>query len=670
MSDMKSEKIIYIVLLCFFCSLQTKAEETFTSGDFTYRVIEENKLEVVSYNGGKNLDLEIPENITFLEQYYVVQQISKDCFNNEPSKLLRSISTSAIICESQFSNCSSLEIAKIKGDIPNRAFYQCENLKEVIRKEVGNIGDFAFYNCKNLQDPIRANEIIGISAFEGCTKLKSLTFDYKLKRIGMGAFNRCPNIEKIYINDSLLEMFPFDLIKGIIPSDIMNSAVFFVSNVDNYRKNGWNVNYLVEPPIHWSGSEKGSVLIKANIFEHGTVLLNGTENCILINKGGDVNVRILYEEGYSTKDVYINDIDRTRDFSLYELSLNEVNEDTYINVVPEETSFSFDLTMSDNSLSGNVKVNETDQTFIFVPHRTPVIIDVKLPNGYKSFSVYINGSLIGEYKDNLSYKIDELTKNTRFNIVFNEDDICNVDMYYNSGGEVYVNNELWTGYSHNVNKGSNLKLKIVPNKYNVLSSVCVDDEEMINHVSLDGYLDIKDVQKNLNIVVKFESKKVNIIYEYNAEGGTLIDVYKNVIANGGKEVIDMGNSLFISMISKPGYEIDYILIDGVLCYNKHLKESWYSKSNIDKDIFVEVSFRKEEGDIPSSNENLLSNMKICKFDNGLSISNIGFNKRIQIYNIRGNKVVDKIVSESCLVNNLTNGVYLLIIDDKVVKLAY
>ena len=229
---------------------------------------------------------------------------------------------------------------------------------------------------------------------------------------------------------------------------------------------------------------------------------------------------------------------------------------------------------------------------------------------------------------------------------------------------------MWTGYSHNVNKGSNLKLKIVPNKYNVLSSVCVDDEEMINHVSLDGYLDIKDVQKNLNIVVKFESKKVNIIYEYNAEGGTLIDVYKNVIANGGKEVIDMGNSLFISMISKPGYEIDYILIDGVLCYNKHLKESWYSKSNIDKDIFVEVSFRKEEGDIPSSNENLLSNMKICKFDNGLSISNIGFNKRIQIYNIRGNKVVDKIVSESCLVNNLTNGVYLLIIDDKVVKLAY
>lgn len=142
-----------------------------------------------------------------------------------------------------------------KKSIPNRAFYGCDYLTEVIFSDsLTNIGSYAFYRCRGLTDITIPNNItklgsyafddctglvdvklsdniiniekgtfqgcrnlaninipnnvtsIGDYAFRGCLKINEIVIPNKVTRIGSGAFNDCVKLEKITLDDNVLEI--------------------------------------------------------------------------------------------------------------------------------------------------------------------------------------------------------------------------------------------------------------------------------------------------------------------------------------------------------------------------------------------------------------------------------------------------------------------------------
>ena len=126
-----------------------------------------------------------------------------------------------------------LKIKKGITTIGDRAFYKCENLKEVsIPNSVTTIGVYAFWDCESLEkvnfeedsklteiscgvfgNCKKLNEItipnsvttIGDDAFNGCTNLKEVKFEEKsqLKEIGVCAFAGCTSLNSVIIPNSV-----------------------------------------------------------------------------------------------------------------------------------------------------------------------------------------------------------------------------------------------------------------------------------------------------------------------------------------------------------------------------------------------------------------------------------------------------------------------------------
>lgn len=80
---------------------------------------------------------------------------------------------------------------------------EIENLKtgfDYINSDVTEIPDYAFYGCDDLKSFDCYNVTsIGANAFENCTRLKSVTLYGNIQSIGENAFQGCSNLKEIYV---------------------------------------------------------------------------------------------------------------------------------------------------------------------------------------------------------------------------------------------------------------------------------------------------------------------------------------------------------------------------------------------------------------------------------------------------------------------------------------
>lgn len=114
---------------------------------------------------------------------------------------------------SQLANLQSITMTDIL-EIPNYAFYGCENNFEVILpNNIISIGDYAFafsdITLITLRDSIT---YIGENAFGGCENLKSIDIPLSLEIITAGAFYNCTGVESLNIHDGvkIIEDYAFE----------------------------------------------------------------------------------------------------------------------------------------------------------------------------------------------------------------------------------------------------------------------------------------------------------------------------------------------------------------------------------------------------------------------------------------------------------------------------
>ena len=188
---MSSKTFIAIVLIalvsvmaaCLMISEDSSAavDDTFTDGDFDYRVTEEgfnNKVEVIGYHGS-SADVYIPYDVTPSYTTYDVTGIDESVFasTNITSVHLRNVTT-----------------------LRYYAFRNCESLTTVDGPNVEIIGENAFSGCVNLTTFYGGNLYgVGISAFEGCAKLETIDLS-GVNFVEGSSFKDCAKLESVDIS--------------------------------------------------------------------------------------------------------------------------------------------------------------------------------------------------------------------------------------------------------------------------------------------------------------------------------------------------------------------------------------------------------------------------------------------------------------------------------------
>jgi hypothetical protein len=128
---------------------------------------------VCKEGGTPSGDVVIPETFTYNGVKYKVINIDRNAFNGN-------------------TKITSVTIPSTVRTIGIYAFYGCTKLKSVTiskQAKLSSIGENAFQNCTSLKEIYINAETVGELAFEGCTKLSKVTFGNKVKEIEDFAFS-------------------------------------------------------------------------------------------------------------------------------------------------------------------------------------------------------------------------------------------------------------------------------------------------------------------------------------------------------------------------------------------------------------------------------------------------------------------------------------------------
>lgn len=129
---------------------------------------------------------------------------------NKTLKFLKIGENATYIHDGMFRGCASIvdfEMGKNVFYIGSSAFYGCVGIKDVeincSGSARGTIGNGAFSGCSNLEKVFIENAVIETGAFYNCKKLSELVLSDKVTSIGSSAFCGCTSLTKLRIPDTV-----------------------------------------------------------------------------------------------------------------------------------------------------------------------------------------------------------------------------------------------------------------------------------------------------------------------------------------------------------------------------------------------------------------------------------------------------------------------------------
>jgi hypothetical protein len=190
-------------------AFQTAFGQTYTSGDFTYTV-SNNQATITRYSGVGGA-VTIPSSVNGISVVTIGNgyPVFPPYLFYTPNTSVTSLSIPSsvtTISSNVFNSCTSLASVTIPQSvtlIDFNAFYGCTGLTTfTIPNSVTTIGEDAFNGCTGLTTFTIPNSVttIGQDAFYGCTGLASITIGTSVTSIGSNAFSYCTSLGLAIVN--------------------------------------------------------------------------------------------------------------------------------------------------------------------------------------------------------------------------------------------------------------------------------------------------------------------------------------------------------------------------------------------------------------------------------------------------------------------------------------
>lgn len=186
--------------------------DTYPYGDyeFSYKVLSDNTVEIVSFSGGKSYGMDLKVDIPGMIDGKAVTVIGNSAFQNCVGISSITIPEGVVrIGDNAFSDCvgiSSIIVPEGVTRIGDDAFSGCRDLSSItIPESVTSIGNSVFSECSNLNSIIIPKGVtrIGNLAFYKCSNLSSITIPEGVTDVGREAFYECSNLSSIKLPDGI-----------------------------------------------------------------------------------------------------------------------------------------------------------------------------------------------------------------------------------------------------------------------------------------------------------------------------------------------------------------------------------------------------------------------------------------------------------------------------------
>lgn len=250
--------LIILAMYLTACAEQTE-QNTFTSGNYQYILMEDGTGKIIKYNGNDEI-LSIPNQL----DGHIVTAIGDRAFYRCSSLTLVSIPDSVIfVGTNPFEYCEKLEKVTVSPDnsaiavidgvlfskpdkrlicypqgkqekdyhipsgvqiIGDYAFVNCSNLSTVtIPDGITSIGECAFGSCSSLAFVIIPESVIFIGdlAFTNCSSLTSVNIPNYTKSIGKSTFSSCSDLCTMNISQSVISIEDWAFFKCSSLTDVI-----------------------------------------------------------------------------------------------------------------------------------------------------------------------------------------------------------------------------------------------------------------------------------------------------------------------------------------------------------------------------------------------------------------------------------------------------------------
>ncbi len=220
-----------------------------------------------AFEGSSNMSqLNIPKNITFIDEYAFVGCSNLDSISVDPFNPVYRSSNNCLIKSSTGTLLLGCNNSTIPNDgsikhIAALAFYKNKDLESILIPDgVVSIGHSAFKGCEALTTVTIANSVIflGDAAFASCTNLVDITLSQAMQCIGHYTFYNCKSLRSIIIPENVF----------IVENNAFYDKCPAVQNINGFLYIG---SWLISAQYNSSESivKEGTIGIASDAFDKG-----------------------------------------------------------------------------------------------------------------------------------------------------------------------------------------------------------------------------------------------------------------------------------------------------------------------------------------------------------------------------------------------------------------
>lgn len=324
----------------------------------------------------------------------------------------------------------SLSIPNSVTTIGARAFADCSGFSGslIIPNSVTYIGFEAFYYCSGLTGSLKIpNSIKAIEngSFQGCSGLTGpMTIPNSVTSIGQNAFRYCTKLNKVI--SEIEDPFSIDETVFAPSSGLHETLEVPRGSMNKYESlSGWTKYFkeIVEMGVTPTTYSLTIKAIGSGYASYSGTALRDKTGSFTVNEGSSATISFSPDNGCRIKSLKVNSIDDTSSISNNQYTINNIIQDTSVEVefeaIPVTYTLSITATGNGSTSYDGTTIRSKTSSFT-VNEGTTVKISITPDNGYRIKSVKENNMVVTSYVSNGIYTINSLSRNTTVEVEFEE----------------------------------------------------------------------------------------------------------------------------------------------------------------------------------------------------------------------------------------------------------